>query len=74
MLPSLGTVPCLQCLLSLRPVTPSLSHCSSHAFFGTRLRTQDHEMGTVFCERQHCDWHLRDQSVLINLPDQEKVL
>ena len=50
-------------------------HLSSHTFLGALyLHAQDHEMCTVYCERQHCDWHLRDQSVFINLPDQEKVL
>ena len=75
MISSLGTVPCLQRFLSLHLVTPSLSHLSSHTFLGALcLRTQDHEKCTVFCEQQHCDWHLRDQPVFINVPDQEKVL
>ena len=75
MISSLGTVSCLQSFLSAHLITPSLCHFSSHTFLGALdLHAQDHEMCTVYCERQHCDWHLRDQPVFINLPDQETVL
>ena len=50
MISSLGTVPCLPSFIHL--VIPFFSHLCSHTFLGILcLHTQDHETGTIYCER-----------------------
>lgn len=53
MISSLGTVPCLECLPSfIHLVIPFFSRLCSHTFLGILcLHTQDHETGTISCER-----------------------